>query len=276
MLTTEKTEILKQLLGDLLGSGKALDHDRALQAARKTDLPLRDVESAALDMEIIPERYNRNMGTLGAEGQRRLLSKSVIVVGLGGLGGHVVEILARLGVGRIVGIDFDVFSENNLNRQIFSTVDNVGKSKAEQAKLRLAEINPAVDFTGFAQPFQDAEDRVFDESDLVFDCLDDIPARLVLADRCTSAGVFLVHGAIAGWCGQTAVVEPGSDLLGKLYRGEKDGLEKQSGNLPFTAAVAANIMAAKGTQVLLGRLPASRPPVEFFDLEEGDWQSVEL
>ena len=82
----------------------------------------RRVEQTALEMEIIPERYTRNMTTLSAKDQHHLLGCTVCVVGVGGLGGSVAEILARIGVGRLRLVDSDHFEDSNLNRQRLSLI----------------------------------------------------------------------------------------------------------------------------------------------------------
>jgi molybdopterin/thiamine biosynthesis adenylyltransferase len=197
-------------------------------------------------------------------------------VGLGGLGGHVIETLARLGVGRIAGVDGDVFFESNLNRQLLSNVENLGRTKAEQAGLHVRRVNPAVEFVGYSASFQSEADRIFSDCDLVFDCLDSIPERRVLAETCASAGLTLVHGAIAGWSGQVAVCPAGSGVLDRLYAGGTRGVETQLGTLPFTAAVAANLMVAVAVPLLLGRPAPSRPALQFFDLLDGDWETIQL
>lgn len=86
----------------------------------------------------------------------------------------------------------------------------------------------------------------------------------------------LVHGAIAGWYGEVGVVWPESELLKKNYQGQKEGLEKELGTPPFTAAVAASLMAAKGCQILTGKYRTGQLAMTFFDLLEDDWESVQL
>ena len=86
----------------------------------------------------------------------------------------------------------------------------------------------------------------------------------------------LVHGAIAGWSGQVALCRPGAGLMEKLYGGQKRGLERRQGNLPFTAAVAANLMVARAVPVLLGEDLPDRDEVLFFDLRDNEWQTVEV
>ncbi len=238
---------------------------------------LRAMELDMLARGLVPARYERNIGTLGLAGQQKLLGVRVAIIGLGGLGGYVAETLARLGVGQMVGVDGDVFSESNLNRQLLSDVHNLGQAKAAQARLRVGRVNPAVEFTPHSCRFEELDEQAFGGCAAVFDCLDTIPARLALADRCAAADVVLVHGAIAGWCGQVGVCPPGGDLLKKLYTGKGvRGVEQQLGNLPMTAAVAANLMVAAAMPILLGSPEPIAQHVRFFDLLEDDWESIEM
>jgi molybdopterin-synthase adenylyltransferase len=224
----------------------------------------------------IEERYVRNLGTIGADGQRKLLDSSAAIVGLGGLGGHVLESLARVGVGRIVGIDPDVFEASNLNRQLLAVTSNLGQSKVAAAAARLEQVNPTVTFIGHASPVEEVADDALADCSIVFDCLDTIPARRALARRCTALGLTLIHGAIAGWSGQVAVCRPGSDIFDRLYAGEKHGIEPRLGSLPFAAAVAAHIMVARAVTVLLEQEPTEPDTILFFDLQANEWQTVEL
>ena len=105
----------------------------------------REVEIAALEREIIPERYARNFKTFCFEDQAALLKAKVTVIGLGGLGGGVTEILARDGFGRLILIDGDHFEESNLNRQFLSTRDLLDTPKAAAAAQRVKRVNPSVE-----------------------------------------------------------------------------------------------------------------------------------
>ncbi len=98
----------------------------------------------ALQNDIVPEHYARNLRFFSVEDQIALLNSQVGVVGLGGLGGAVTEILARIGFGRLVLLDGDMFEESNLNRQFLSKTDLLGSSKANAAKQRVAEVNPSI------------------------------------------------------------------------------------------------------------------------------------
>lgn len=86
---------------------------------------------------------SRTARLIGEEGVERLSRATVLILGLGGVGGYVLEGLARAGVGRFVLADCDVFSESNLNRQILATRETIGEKKTEVARRRVASINPA-------------------------------------------------------------------------------------------------------------------------------------
>ena len=88
----------------------------------------------------------------------------------------------------------------------------------EQARLRIAEINPGVEFVAHPADVRSMGREVFDGCGVVLDCLDSYPARRALAEQCAAAGLTLIHGAVAGWSGQVAVIPPGSDLTALTIR----------------------------------------------------------
>ncbi|MHC4460892.1 MAG: HesA/MoeB/ThiF family protein [Planctomycetota bacterium] len=242
----------------------------------ETGICLRKVEWFAIRKGFVPRRYRCNLGTFSCAGQMKLLESKVVLIGLGGLGGHLLEQLGRAGAGEIVGVDPDIFDETNLNRQLLSNERNLGKEKTHQAKERLENINKAVEFTGFSCRLYELPNEVWQNADLVFDCLDNIDDRLKLAHKCSEMKCPLVHGAIAGWYGEVGVVWPESGMLEKLYQGQHEGLEKELGTPAFTAAVTASLMAAKGCQILTGKYRSTQPTIHFFDLLEDDWENIQL
>lgn len=202
------------------------------------------------------DRYQRNRDSLSETEQLVLAEKRVLVVGCGGLGGMVIENLARIGVGFLRVVDGDVFDESNLNRQILSSSMNLGRPKTLAAQQRVMAINPLVQ----VEPFQtflttDNAANLLRGCDVVVDALDNIPARLVLQQAAMVAAIPLVHGAVAGWIGQVCVVQPGQDLLNWLYPDfqENQGEEQVSGTLSFTAATTASLQAAETIKLLLGK-----------------------
>jgi len=257
-------------------TGRELTLRRAERIAAETNTSLRAVQWFALQKGIVPACYQRNVGTVGIEGQSRLLESRALVVGLGGLAGHVVEQLARVGVGRIVGVDPDVFEETNLNRQPLCRTNNLGCSKVHEARQRLLQVNPAVEFTGHSLPLQRLPEAAYGAADVVFDCLDNVRDRLALAGKCSQADVPLVHGAIAGWYGQVGVIWPGTAMLGRIYQPQSKGIEQDLGNPAFTAALAAGLMVAEGVKLLTAKRPDRQARLLFFDLQENEYHTIAL
>ena len=199
------------------------------------------------------ERYLRNLGALSEEECALLRTRRVCVVGCGGLGGSILELLLRVGVGHITAVDGDRFDATNLNRQLLSRADNLGRSKVRAAAERAAAVNPGVSFRGI-EGFLDRDNcrDIVAGHDLVMDALDSGEARLVLAEGCAAEGVPLIHGAIRGWYAQVAVVPPGSGLLRRLYRSGGGGGEDKS-CLAFTPALCAALQTAEAVKLLCGR-----------------------
>ncbi len=226
------------------------------EAAERFGASLGEVEDAALAAGLLPGRYRRNRETVSLAEQLRLFRSRVVVVGCGGLGGYLVEQLARVGVGALVLVDPDVFEEHNLNRQLLSSPAHLGRAKVEVGRERVAAINPAVTTTAHRVAFSRENGRaLLAGSAAVVDGLDSVLVRRDLAALCREIGVPLVHGAIAGWYGQVAAQLPGDDLSPLLRPGGADGkgLEAKLGNPSFTPAVIASLQVAEVTKILLGR-----------------------
>ena len=201
------------------------------------------------------ERFSRNLPALTAAEQQSLAEKHVLILGCGGLGGFLSEYLVRLGVGEITAADPDRFEESNLNRQLLATTAVLGGSKAQAAKQRAEEINPAVRFHAAEAAFcRENAAELLAGKDLVLDALDTAADRLLLEDACAEAGVIIVHGAVHGWTAQVAVVTPGNGLLHRLYRAESADVDKSC--LVFTPAWCAAVQAAEAAKLLTGRAPA--------------------
>lgn len=249
-----------------------------LEAASRFGLTLHEVEHAVFAAGLLPARYQRNQKTLSVEQQAVLFNSKVAVIGCGGLGGYVLEELARLGVGHIVPVDFDVFEEHNLNRQILSSPANLNTPKVTAAAERIEHINPAVQVLPCNAPFgEDSAAVILNGCHACVDALDSIPVRLLLSRFCTEQGIPLIHGAICGWYGQVATQFPGEDTLETLYRSctlEK-GMEKDYGNPSFTPAVTASLQVAEVCKVLLGLGSVLRRRVLYInllDMELEEWQ----
>jgi molybdopterin-synthase adenylyltransferase len=236
-------------------SGDLLPWTAQSEAAAHFNVPFEAVEELALVLGLLPARYQRNRQTISTSQQLALFRSRIAVIGCGGLGGYVLEQMARLGVGTIVAVDPDVFEEHNLNRQLLATPATLGRAKVDAAVVRIAEINPAVTVIAHRTAYGPANGaELLRGSDLVIDALDSISTRLELSDSCADLGLPLVHGAIGGWYGQVTTQYPGDDTLQQIYRHwqEGKGVEQQLGNPAFTPAAVASIQVAEACKVLLG------------------------
>jgi molybdopterin/thiamine biosynthesis adenylyltransferase len=220
----------------------------------RTGLSQFEVERTALALSIVPARYKRNIGTLGLEGQIKMLDSTIGVCGLGGLGGHIVQMLARFGTGHLIIVDGDVFSEDNLNRQALCTEEDLGRLKVEVAYEKIRSINSSTEVS-FSADFLEAGDfqDLFSGADVVIDALDTVSCRLDLAADCRKMKIPLVHGAIAGNCGQVMTVFPEDAGLECVYiEGEDRGVETIEGNPPTTPALIAALQVQEAVKIICG------------------------
>ena len=232
-----------------------------------------EIQIMALKLDIVPERYARNQKTLGCSEQVRLLESSVIVVGLGGLGGCVTEILARIGVGELILVDGDVFEDSNLNRQLLARVEDLGKKKATAAESRVVSINPGVNVRG-CPVYLDAQNcsDLIGRAGVAVDCLDTIPDRFVLEAGCRQKNIPMVSAAIGGESGQATIVYPQDPGLSLVY-GQPEtvppkGVEKSLGTLPYTVFTMAAVECAAVVSCLTGKPPVLRNRLLFADLSD--------
>ena len=238
--------------------------------AYDADLTVRRVEIIALQEKICPFRYARHVKLIDFEGQIRLLQSRVALVGLGGLGGFILEMLLRLGVGRITVVDGDRFDETNLNRQLLATYSSIGRPKTDAALERVVLVNPTVEFTAFNERLTESNAQVIlGYCDLAFDALDRISDRFILQHACRALGIPMLHAAVEGWTGQAASIFPNGPGIEQLY-GEESEAVKTDTDLVDTAVTSPIIMAAfqvsEAVRILTGGHPG-RPRLFLCDLE---------
>lgn len=249
------------------------------EAANKFKMSLRQVEEEIFKAGFLPARYQRNRQTISMAEQQTLFHSRITLIGCGGLGGYLLEELARLGVGQIVAVDHDVFEEHNLNRQLLATFDTLGRSKVDVAAERVATINPVVEFVPVKEAFsRENGGRIIAGSQVVVDALDTIGTRLLLAATCRELVIPLVHGAICGWFGQVTTQFPGEDTLEKLYQlcTEDSGMEIIYGNPSFTPATVASLQAAEVCKILLGKGALLRKKVLCLNLLAMELEELQL
>ena len=160
------------------------------------------------------DRYSRQskFAFIGQDGQRRIEAGNVLVVGCGGLGSALVNLLARAGVGRITVVDFDVVQASNLPRQLLFGEAEVlaGTPKAVAAVEAVRRINSSVDVTAVVAKV--AAENIIDlvaGKDLVLDATDNMPARYLINDACVKLNVPWVYGGVVASNGMSTTIIPG-------------------------------------------------------------------
>lgn len=231
-------------------------------------ITISEAEEIILNSGFLPARYQKNRKTFSKDDQYKLFKGKVAVIGCGGLGGYLIEELARLGIGSIKAVDPDSFEEHNMNRQILSNTQNIGMPKVDAAKERIALINPAVHLTPLSVSFNnETAGDILSDIDVAADALDSIHTRLVLARECLNRKIPLIHGSIGGWYGQVSIQYPGEDCLIRLFDGRVDkGTEIELGNPAFAPAFVASIQCVEICKILTGKESALRNKLLSVDL----------
>ncbi len=145
-------------------------------------------------------QFTRTNILLGDANIAKLAGKHILIAGVGGVGGYVVEAIARAGIGKITIIDNDVVDISNINRQLISNLDNVGKAKVDEFSLRIRSINPDVELISLPVFIDENNlDELFsDKPDYVIDCIDTIESKLALIVYCLKHKLKIVSSMGAG------------------------------------------------------------------------------
>ena len=213
----------------------------------------------------MPERYiemgyweiiTRQMSIVSKSEQTRFKESKIAVIGCGGIGGSAIEMLARMGVGELVIIDKDVFDFSNLNRQVMSSVDCIGKSKSEVTKEKIRLINPYVKITAFNEELNEENiEKIIGDCDIVIDALDNIISRIIISRFTNKKGIPFIHGAIHGTMGQLTVFTNETEstyeelfclpsFKKELNKETINEIEKLSGKVPPVIGPVPNIIGS--------------------------------
>lgn len=145
-------------------------------------------------------RFERTEQLLGSENMEKLAKSRVAVFGVGGVGGYVVEALARCGIGMLDLIDNDIVAPSNLNRQIIATAGTLGRAKVEAARDRVKDINPdcRVNIYKIFYLPETADSFDFREYDYVVDAIDTVTGKLMLAEQARASKTPLISSMGTG------------------------------------------------------------------------------
>lgn len=137
-------------------------------------------------------QFDRFIAIVGEEAINRLNKAHVLVVGLGGVGGAVVEVLARSGVGTLTVIDDDTFEETNLNRQILALHSTIGMKKVDACKLRCKDINPNIKVNKIDTKFSSITELDFSQFSYIVDAVDDVNAKIEIIKRANECNIRVI------------------------------------------------------------------------------------
>jgi sulfur-carrier protein adenylyltransferase/sulfurtransferase len=229
-------------------------------------------------------RYARHitLPEVGWEGQHRLRSARVAIVGAGGLGSPIGLYLAAAGVGRIGIIDFDVVDLSNLQRQVLYATTDVGRPKVDVAAARLRAVNPNTDIVTHAVRLtQDNALEILAQYDVVIDGTDNFPTRYLVSDACVLLGLPYVYGSILRFEGQVSVFT-GRD--GPCYRclfrePPPPGLVPscaEGGVLGVLPGIIGSLQALEAIKLILGRGDTLIGRLALFDALTFRWRELKL
>ena len=251
------------------------DHD-ALAIADEYKWSVHDVYDEMLKKGIYPYRYIRNLDAISPEEQLKLAESKIAVIGAGGLGGNVILLLARIGIGTLAVVDQDFFDETNLNRQTLCNVNTLGMPKANAAVSAVGAINPGVKVFPYQVKLTASNvEEILAGSDVIVDALDNVPDRFLIEGAARKLAIPLVHGTLAGFEGWIMTIFPGDPGLKNIYgANETKQIDRESpqallgvpGVTPFLIA-AFQVMEV--LKILLGRGNIFRDRMIHIDLERG-------
>lgn len=251
------------------------DHD-AVAIADEYHISVHEIYMEMLKIGVYPYRYIRNLDAISREEQLKLAESKIAVIGAGGLGGNVVLLLARVGIGSLVVVDQDVFDETNLNRQALCNMNTLGIPKAHAAVSAVGAVNPGVNVSAHQIKLDASNcERIFAGSNVIVDALDNVPDRFLLEGAASKLGIPLVHGTLAGFEGWIMAIFPGDAGLKNIYgSGEINRIDRESpqallgvpGVTPFLIA-AFQVMEV--LKILLSRGNIFRDRMLHVDLERG-------
>jgi len=230
------------------------------------------------------DRYGKQAAILGPGGQERLGRSSVLIAGIGALGGTISNLMVRAGVGRALLVDRDRAELGNLHRQLHLDEEDVARRvfKAEAAERRLRAANGQVRIEArVATISRENIDELMSGVDLVFDALDNIATRLLINDAAIRNAKPWIHCGVAGSRGNLLLIIPGqTPCMRCLYPGLEAGDDipwvDSTGVLGTTAAFAAVLAADEALKYLSGNTESLARGMIKFDLWENEFEVIPL
>ena len=224
------------------------------------------------------DRYSRQvmLDEIGYQGQLKLKTAKICVVGVGGLGNPIITILVAMGVGKIRIVDRDIIESSNLHRQTMFDDSDVGEIKVEVAEKKLRKLNPDVQIDALPISVNDYNAiEVVDGCDVVIDALDSVNARYALNKACVAKDTPFVTGAAVGAFGQAFTVLPKQSAC---YHCIFPALDEDSmptcsieGVHPSILSIIGGIEVSEAVRIIMGKKPNLSERILHIDLENLDF-----
>ena len=205
------------------------------------------------------EIASRQMSIVTRSEQERFKKGKITVIGCGGIGGQTIEMLARMGIGELILVDEDSFDLSNLNRQTFSSLNEIGHTKSEVAERKVKSINSYVKVTSYNEHVDEKNvDEIIGDSDIVIDALDNVLTRVIVSRKAKEKRIPFIHGAIHGTLGQITTFLPNSDkTYEEMFSLQSAGKELTCETIEYLNNVTSGVPPAIGpTPNLVGCIQA--------------------
>lgn len=209
------------------------------------------------EQQIARYMHHLALKDIGGEGQRKLLSSSVLVVGAGGLGSPASLYLAAAGVGTIGIVDDDAVEIGNLQRQILHETADLGRRKADSAREKLAALNPDSRIDAHVLRLNaDNAKGVVSDYDFIIDATDNFASKFLINDVCVNRGKPFSHAGVVGFKGQVFTYVPGSLCYRCIFEEPPPAGFVQDcrgvGVVGAAAGVVGSVQAAEAIKFLIG------------------------
>lgn len=228
------------------------------------------------DKDYDEDRFSRQLGIIGSEGQEKLGEATVTVVGLGGLGSPVVFYLAAAGIGELVLVDHDEVAMSNLNRQIIHGEKDIGKTKTLSASETLKHLNSQVSVKSLTMELKRGNLAELPETDLIIGALDNFRARYLLNESAVSEGIPFVHGAVEGFRGQLATIIPGKTACLRCIFPEEPPERNNLQVMGPAAGVIGARMAGEAIKYFTDSGTLAAGELVLLDLAENEFDKIEV
>ena len=200
-------------------------------------------------------RYSRQLSIpeIGIEGQKRLNTSKVLIIGAGGLGSPVALYLTAAGVGTLGILDYDSVCESNLNRQILYTENDISQPKVDIAAQRLKALNSNINIVTYAEHLThhnyNRAVEIISKYDIVVDACDNMPTRYLASDIANELSIPFVYGAMEGFCGYLSVFNDNAHYVRFRDLWPEDSIATKR-NIPAIGVTAGIIGSLQACEVI--------------------------